>query len=480
MSAKRLRKRIILTVLVLLLAAGAYFGYQNRESIEQIPIGSGVKAKTLATSLFLQGRDETAIQAEDIGYHPLFKYFKAKIDRENKAVSVSFLIPGLFKKKAIYLDKIGAVLLNGVKEDDVRAWKPDMPAAEPSDAAAKPWPEGDLLPNTPDLTGIDSAMLAAALDNVFAEPDPAKLKRTRAVVVVKDGRLIAERYAPGFDKDTPLLGWSMSKSVTSALVGILVGRGKLDIRAPAPVPEWAGQSDPRRSITLDQLLRMSSGLEWYEEYADHPISDVNRMLFLKGDMAAFAASKPLKTAPGTVFEYSSGTALIISRIIRASIGNQTDYLAFPRRALFNRIGMRTAVMEPDASGTFVGSSFTYASARDWARFGLLYLNDGVWAGERILPEGWVAYTRTPAPAAKKGEYGVQFWLNRGPEGSPEKRDYPRLPEDAFFCDGYQGQFVAVVPSAGLVVVRLGMTWQGDWGTEDLIGGVLAAVRKEKP
>ncbi len=138
------------------------------------------------------------------------------------------------------------------------------------------------------------------------------------------------------------------------------------------------------------------------------------------------------------------------------------------------------MLEPDASGTFAGGSYIYASARDWARFGLLYLKDGVWAGERILPEGWVAYTRTPCPAARQGEYGVQFWLNRGPAGAPDKRPYPRLPEDAYLCDGYQGQSVVIVPSSNLVVVRLGMTWKGDWGTEDLISEVLAAVKKEEP
>jgi hypothetical protein len=480
MAKHRFRRRIILGLLVLLFAAGAYVGYKNREVIEQLPIGSGAKAKTLASALFLQGRDEATVLAEDVGYHPLFKYFKAKIDRENKTVSVSFLIPGLFKKTAVYLDKIGAVLLNGVKEADIRAWKANIPDPLPADAATRLWPEGDRLPDEPDIAGFDATALAAALDRVFAESDPANLKRTRAVVVVKDGRLIAERYAPGMTRDMPLHGWSMTKSLTNALVGILVGQGKLDIKAPAPVPEWAAAGDPRHGITLDQLLRMTSGLEWYEEYAEHPVSDVNRMLFMRGDMAAYAAAKPAKHAPDEVFEYSSGTALILSRIVRSAFADQAEYLAFARQALFNRIGMRTAVIEPDASGTMIGSSMGFASARDWARFGLLYLNDGVWAGERILPEGWVAYTRSASPAAKNGEYGAQFWLNVGPPGTPDKRPYPKLPADAFFCDGYQGQIIAIIPSAGLVIVRLGMTWKGDWGTEDLIGGVLAAVHKEKP
>jgi hypothetical protein len=179
----------------------------------------------------------------------------------------------------------------------------------------------------------------------------------------------------------------MTKSVTNALVGILVGQGKLSVDEPAPVPEWSGPDDPRGAITLDQMLRMSSGLEFGEIYED-PRSDVCLMLFSVRDAAAYAADKPLETGPGGKWYYSSGTTNIISRIVRDSVGGtQADYFAFPRRALFDRIGMRSAIIEPDPSGTFVGSSYMYATARDWARFGLLYLQDGVWEGERILPEG---------------------------------------------------------------------------------------------
>lgn len=259
---------------------------------------------------------------------------------------------------------------------------------------------GDLIPKTELPTGVDKVKLAEAMDKAFSEPDPKKPRRTRAVVVVYDGRIIAERYAPGFSQSTPLLGWSMTKSVTNALIGILVGQGRLLIQEPAPVPEWSGADDPRGAITLDQLLRMSSGLKFIEEYTKN--SDATCMLFGTHDTAAYAASQPLETEPDSKWSYSSGTANILSRLVRHTIGGTSaDYFAFPRRALFNRIGMRSAIMEPDASGTFVGSSFMYATVRDWARFGLLYLQDGVWEGTQILPEGWVDYSRRPTPKAPR-------------------------------------------------------------------------------
>jgi CubicO group peptidase (beta-lactamase class C family) len=480
MGKSRLRRRIVLSLVVLLLAAGAYFGYQYREYIQQLPIGVGVKAKFLCSGIFVSGRDEASVLAEDVGFHPLLKIIKHKVDFQEKSVTAWLTPLRLFKKKAVYLDKLGSVLLADASEETVRAWAPNIPEPEPKNPASVPWPMGDLMPTEPWPAAVDQNALSTALDKIFSEPDPARLRRTRATAVVYEGRLIAERYASGYSKDTPLISWSMAKSHTNALIGILVGQGRFGIAQPAPVPEWQGAGDPRRAITIDQLLRMSPGLQWYEAYAEHPVSDVNTMLFLKPDMAAFAASMPLKNPPDTVFEYSTGTANILNRIIRQTLGSQAEYWAFPRKELFNRIGMRSAVLEPDASGTYSGGSYIYANARDFARFGLLYLNDGVWNGERVLPEGWVSYTTTPSSTAKEGEYGAHFWLNRGAPGDPTKRMFPKLPEDAFFCEGYQGQMIAIIPSARLVIVRLGMTWKGDWGAEEFLGGVLAAIKKEKP
>jgi CubicO group peptidase (beta-lactamase class C family) len=264
--------------------------------------------------------------------------------------------------------------------------------------------------------------------------------------------------------------------VTHGLVGIRILEGKLALHAPAPVPEWSGEGDPRTTITLDQLLRMSSGLAFSEVYEDYN-SDVVTMLFKRGDAGGYAAAKPLAHTPDTHWYYSSGTTNLVSRIVRDTFeGDQAAYFAFPRRALFERIGMRSAVIEPDASGTFVGSSFMFATARDWARFGLLFLQDGVWQGERLLPEGWVRYGTTPTPLAPQGRYGAHWWLNAGDPDDPSDRPWPDLPRDAFAASGFEGQYVLVIPSRQLVLVRLGLSRpQHTFSLNDFAAAVRAAI-----
>jgi len=469
-------KRIILGFIFILFAAALYAGYTKREYIQQLPIGCAFKAKTLCAAVFVSGRDPGVVEREDMGFNPLFKLFKANIDRNEKSVTCSLLGVGLFEKKAIHVDKLDTVLLSGVPEESLRGWRPVMPAPEPADFKATPWPTGDRMPDGPSSVNIDMAKLKSTADKLFIESDPKKKLYTRALLIVHDGRLIVERYGSGITKDTALLSWSMAKSVTNALIGILVRKDKISIREPAPVPEWQRADDSRHAITIDQLLRMSSGLEWFEAYAERPVSDVNIMLFLKPNMGAYAASKPLSVQPDTVWSYSSGTTNIICRIIRDVLGSREEYWAFPRRELFNKLGMRSAVWGTDATGSFIGSSYLYATARDYARFGLLFLNDGVWQGERILPEGWVTYTTTPAPAAPKGQYGAHFWLNRGKTSDPASRKYPQLPQDSFFAMGYQGQTIAIIPSHKLVIVRLGVTYDDNWGMEPFIKSVLAAIK----
>ncbi len=317
--------------------------------------------------------------------------------------------------------------------------------------------------------------LEKALDAAFAEPGSDKVRKTRAVVVVYDGRLVAERYAPGFDADMPLLGWSMAKSVTNALVGILVREGALDIHRPAPVPEWQGPDDPRRAITLDLLLRMSSGLAFEERY--DPLYDAVDMLYGSSDFAAFAADKSLAFEPDATWSYSSGTANIVARIVRRAAEERHDhYYDFLRRELFDRIGMTSALMEADSSGTFVGSSYCLATPRDWARFGLLYLQDGLWGGERVLPAGWVAYSTTPTEQAPRGEYGAFFWLNAGAPDNPANRLWPSAPRDTFAAKGYQEQAVIVIPSRKAVLVRFGATSRRTaWDTDRFIADVVAAL-----
>jgi CubicO group peptidase (beta-lactamase class C family) len=330
------------------------------------------------------------------------------------------------------------------------------------------WPEGDRV-EPGGSADVDMSAVRAAVDQAFAEHDTERLARTRAVVVVHDGRIIAERYAAPFDANMPQLGWSMTKSVTNALTGILVGDGRLETAEPAAVQSWQTDGDARRAITLNDLLQMSSGLAFSEVYTTaDAASDVVSMLFGEGAhaMGEFAAAMPLAHEPGTHWSYASGTTNLLSMLHRQTFDTQTAYFAFPRARLFNKLKMASAVIEPDESGVFVGSSYMYATPRDWARIGLLYLQDGVWNGERILPQGWVDYSLKPAAAAPKGQYGAHIWLNRGEPSDPADRPRAELPTDLYHLSGFEGQNVVVVPSRQLIVVRMGLTESGPgviWG-----------------
>jgi CubicO group peptidase (beta-lactamase class C family) len=299
---------------------------------------------------------------------------------------------------------------------------------------------------------------SAALDRLvaaaFREPHPGRLRRTRATLVAQDGRIVAERYAPGFDETTRFPGWSMTKSVLNALIGILVGENRLSLTDRSLMPAWDG-TDPRASITLDDLLRMRSGLAFSEVYKDLR-SDVIEMLFNRPDTAAFAANRPLDAQPGTTWNYASGTTNILSAIARRVVG-EAGYPSWPRHALFAPLGMTSAIIEPDASGTFVASSFMLATARDWARFGQLYLQDGVWERRRLLPPGWVSFSTTQTPQSPGLIYGAHWWLGLRPELGGGTAAAARIPRDAFFAVGHEGQVLTVIPSLRLVVVRLGLS-----------------------
>jgi len=468
------KKRLWLSLLVIIIGIVVLGGIKYAPYVGKGPIGVGFKAQILCSGVFVSGRNAEDVITEDLSFHPLFKHIKWDIDYEKKGVATSLL--GIFKNKSVYHEDLGAILLSGAEEREVRDWIAPISYPLPTDPEEVPWPTGDKIPEEPIVVNIDVEKVNKAVDAAFEGRDAIKPWRTRAVLVVHNGRIVAERYADGITKDTPLIGWSMSKSVTSALIGILVKRGKLSLEGPAPVPEWDSPDDLRHEITIDQLLRMSSGLEFEEEYETKPVADVNRMFFTKQNMDAFAASFPLEAAPEEKWSYSSGTTNILAGIIHRSFGNREEHWRFPREALFNKVGMRSAVFETDATGMFVGATFVYASARDWARFGLLYLNDGVWEGERILPEGWVEYTITPTPKAPKGEYGAQFWLNGGLPGDPDSRKFPVLPQDMFYCEGYQGQYTVIIPSKDLVVVRLGMDTEGALPFKEFMSGIVEAVK----
>lgn len=407
------------------------------------------KAKMLCSEVFLAGRDADAVERElEVDDLQPLRFITDSVDRSARRVTSRFA--GVVARDAAFSEGRGCAVGSGADTGRIShmTWFPQ------ADRAASP-----------------DERLRTVVDRAFAEPDPRRPRRTRAVVVVHDGNVVAERYATGFTTLTPILGWSMTKTMMNALVGILVKEGRLAVDRPLPVPEWQEPGDPRRAITLDHLLRMSSGLE-FDESSWNPVSDVTVMLLGRPDTGRYAAQKGLVAAPGTHWQYASGTTNIISRAIRAVIKDDPAYADLPRRALFDRLQMTGAVIETDASGSFVGSSFGYATARDWARLGLLYVNDGVSEGERILPEGWVAYTRTPAPADPLKRYGAHVWLKVAEQYSGDAV----LPADAFHATGHAGQFVTMIPSARLVVVRLGLTrYAGAWDHTAFVRDVIDAI-----
>jgi CubicO group peptidase (beta-lactamase class C family) len=324
---------------------------------------------------------------------------------------------------------------------------PPQPAglAWPTEA----WPEGPLDPRA------DGRALEALLDHAFAVPEADDLERTHAFVAVQGGRIVAERYARDVAPDDTFHSWSMAKSITSALVGILVRQGKLDVSQPIPVPEWP-EGDPRRRITIDQMLRMVDGLRFREaehlgggavRYYPEDQSDVIPMLFGAGkhDVAGFAATLPYQAEPEARWNYNSGASNLLARLVGETVGGgEAGMRDFMARELFGPLGMTTAKPRFDEAGHFVGSSHCFCSARDFARFGYLYLRDGLWDGARILPEGWVDYSRTPSPQAPEGTYGAHFWVIPGSLG-------------LFHCSGAWGQRILISPKLDLVVVRLGQT-----------------------
>lgn len=412
-------------------------------------IGTGFFAKSLCSGVFVSGRDPHAVVERDLRWYspaPLFRAVAWTLDREGARVTASWL--GLVRREARFRAGGGCAL-----------FYPDAPrigaavAAPPATSAALAARRTRMR----ELRRSDAAppALAAVIDAAFDDPHADRPRGTRAVVVVRDGRILAERYAEGFDRETRFPGWSLSKSVVNALVGVLAQQGLLRLSDPVSIPEWRAPADPRAALTYDALLRMSSGLAFDEAYGD-PYSDVARMLFATPDAAAYASAKPLVATPGSVWAYASGTTSVLVRALRAFERPDLPYADMPRRLLFERIGMASALVETDQSGNPLGASAMFATALDWARFGWLYAADGVWRGERILPAGWVEYTATPAPADRHGQYGAHFWLYDAHERAAARAAAAaEIPRDAFFAGGFGGQRITIVPSARVVVVRLG-------------------------
>jgi hypothetical protein len=454
-------KKIIVAILVLALLYSGYYCWRS------FPIATGYGAKALCSAVFVSGRQLKDVVDHDLSFFPL-NYASYDIDYVDSSATCSMF--GFAVHKAIYRRGLGATIVNDISEPELRAQRFILAPTADIKMDTVPWPQGDKI-NAGWPPGIDSAVVQKAVGDVFNRQNEHE-NFTRALIVLYKGQVVAENYAPGFTRSTKLVGWSMTKSITGTLAGLLAKSHKLDINQPAPIAAWGEAGDSRHGITIKHLLQQTSGLAFEEIY--HRSSDANRMLFVIGNAAAYAASRPLDKKPGTDFYYSSGNSNLLSSIYRRMLGDSL-YHRFPYDSLFHRIGMYNTVLEPDASGTFVGSSFCLATARDWARFGLLYCNGGTFNGERILPDKWIKQSVTPADATEKGEYGFQWWLNAGAKNNANDRLYPELPGDMFFADGYEGQNIFIIPSKQLVVVRLGLTRGKQWGENEFLKTILGGI-----
>jgi CubicO group peptidase (beta-lactamase class C family) len=435
-------------------------------------VATGFVANVVCTETFVSGLDPARVLTETTSAMPgvgLISWaLDYRVDRVRKDVTVTLF--GLGRSHAVYRGEgLGCYLDHGGAVADI-----SLPAA---DARAA------LLPEIAGPSVVEPQMpqLAVALDRAFAEPDKSTARNTRAVVVLKDGHVIAERYADGIGIDTPLLGFSATKSVISALAGILVRKGALKLHEPVQIAAWQNPDDARRAITLDHLLRHTAGLALgssLQASLASALEPVNRMKFMESDMAAYAESVPLETTPGAAWNYNDGNTVILGHVIRQAVGGSAaKMMRFARQELFEPLGMRHVTIEFDASGNAEASSQMLASARDWARFGQLYLGDGVVGGKRILPEGWVKYSAAATPNAWVGQ-GAGFWTNLGNSLGASYRTEHGWPRDAFFAKGTIGQYVIIVPSEQLVIVRLGRSpnWPPEAdGVFDLVRDVVAAT-----
>jgi len=436
-------------------------------------------AKVMCSAVFITGLDPD-FAAENVGYFTSpyaerAKVGKPVIDRAAKAVHVT--LPNGVTLTAKYLGSQGCVTLP-VGQPSVN-FTPIQVRSKLPDPSTQPWPMGDVLPKDPLPRELDAAKMKQAVDAAF---EPAA-EMTAAFVVTWKGRLIGERYGKGITASTPLESWSMGKSVTATLMGILIKQGVYKLSQPAPIPEWQTESDPRAKIRIADLLHMSSGLRIkapqdpdYDPAGTYP----DHLYLYTGTINSFhyAATRPLQWPPGTVGRYHNTDPVLINYLVRLAVEKRREeYLSFPQRALFDKIGIRTMVIETDPFGNFLTQGYDYMSARDWARLGNLYLQDGVWNGERILPEGYVKFVSTLAPAWKADErpiYGGFFWIN-GDATFP-------VPKEAYYMSGAGGQTTLIIPSHDLVVVRLGHfkgSTDGSAGFKKALALLMEAVPQKK-
>lgn len=390
----------------------------------KLEIVTGYAAKKACSCAFVGGHSVDQIESYDLEAFPL-SLASLNIDKDRLEVTASIL--GLQKKTAILRKGLGCALLQG--EDDYNI--------ERSSALYKKTvsPKNSKAP-----APTPSKSLSLAFDKTGQWE-----KKTFAMVVMKDGNIVEERYHPGYDANTKLLGWSMTKSVANLIVGSLVKEGRLTLDIDSLYPAW--HNDERAQVTLAHLLKMNSGLEWTEQYGN--ISDITQGLFLEEDFISYVRSKPAESIPGSEWEYASGTTNLISGIVRRQFESYQDYLDYPHNKIFKVLGLDNPVIETDEAGHYILSSYMWAKARDWGKLGQLYLNKGNWKGEQLIDTSYIEWS-TKAHSASN-EYGAHLWLNT------DQSDYPSAPSTMYWFSGYEGQYVFIIPEDDLVIVRLGLS-----------------------
>ena len=440
-------KKTIIAIISILVVLGGVFYFVIYPKLE---IVSGYNAKILCSCLFVSEMDQAKAEAEDLGFSLLWLASNT-VDINKKTIKTN--VWGMHPKTAIYREGLGCTLVNYQKDN---VFSTTQLNTDHLIYTRDIWPESEIKGNPKMQIAINKAFDDGAKNPVY---------RTRAVVVVKDGKIIGERYGKAFSKDSKLLGWSMTKSITSAMAGILAKDGFWDPSDPMPVQAWT--ADDRKNITLKQVLQQTTGLHWEEDYAN--VSTATKMLYSTDNMGKYAASQDWESQPGSVWEYSSGNSNILAETMDQAFDNNGEYLEFPHKALFAPIGARNFVIETDATNHYVGSSYGYAPGRDWAKVGLLYLNMGNWFGNQIIDSTWVKESLVPV-AESSGKYGYQFWLNYG-------STFENYSENAYWMNGFQGQQVSVHPEDNLVIVRIGVTYdQKDFPFDTWIKEIKAAAK----
>lgn len=457
----------VLSVLALLITIVAYFGIRYIKDVQAI--ATGMVSQTLCTNVIMIGRDFDDVIANDLSKVQR-DMTSSEIDLENGIVTTHMIIgPIKHSNQSLYRQGLGCTMVHDADINELR--KHSYTTVEISGEAPN-WPTVNN-----NRTDIDYSALYKTIDLTFeeSETDPDLMKNTRAVLVWHNGELIAESYANGFDGNMPMRAMSMTKSVSAAAIGALVGQGKLDIQHSPVFPEWSEKNDPRSELTLNHLLQMTSGHAYEEAMESDPTNLLNTMLFGSEDQTAVALEQPINKEPGSYWDYQTVNSVLLQRAAREAVGSEQAYYDLINKDLFDRAEMTNSFMQADTTGTYTGGALMYASPRDWLRFGLLYLNDGVALnGNQVLPKGWAKYTNTASAASlERRAYGAQFWLN-----APANEAFmPSLPEDLYAAQGHYGQYVVIVPSLSLVVVRLGMTFPPQrFDLESLMQGVVNAIK----